>query len=281
MLAFVHIAKTAGTTITQVLRQSLGARHCDIRLWPHVRYSQLVVTADDIRRLSLIYWRLESIAGHKVVPYSDLHYAYPHLRFYTFCREPLARMASYYQMLVQKGTVADDFFSWIRTGECWNWQTQILAGYQDADAAIEKLQHNVGFVGLTERFNESLVMYRRWAGQPEIDIRYTSRNVAADNCIKQRLLTDPASRAALADANREDLKLYDYIVRKYFPRQQKVYGPTLAADVAQFEQNNKPRVTTISMCGKLMRDFVYKPLMPLTTRGRIPAHPARNQRQAA
>lgn len=32
MYAFVHIEKTAGSTLNTIFRRSLGTRHCDIRL---------------------------------------------------------------------------------------------------------------------------------------------------------------------------------------------------------------------------------------------------------
>lgn len=274
MLAFVHISKTAGTTITQVLRNSFGPRHCDVRLWPYEQHSDRVASAKDLQRLSLVYWRLASIAGHKIVAYSDLQDACSDLRIFTFCREPLARMASHYQSLVKKRPMADDFFKWIKSGEFWNWQTQTLAGCQDAEMAIEILSKKIGFVGLTEHFNESLLMFRRWCGLEEIDIHYSSFNVATDSSIKHRLLTDPASRAALMDANREDLKLYNFVVQELYPQQQTSYGPELGFDVIRFEQSNDQSDLANPLLGKLVRNWIYKPLMPLLTRGHVPKQPA-------
>ncbi len=239
------------------------------------------MSAADLRRLSIVYRQLVSIAGHYVVPYSDLCHARPDLRFYTFCREPLARMASHYQSLVQKRPMADDFFAWIKTGEYWNCQTERLAGCQDADAAIEMLEDKVRFVGLTEHFNESLVMFRRWSDEPQIDIRYVSHNVASDNSIKRRLLADPASRDALTAANQEDLKLYDHVVREIYPRQRQAYGASLADDVAEFEAFNDGTAPMVPMFGTFVRNCVYKPLMPLTTRGQLPARQTLNTRKLA
>ena len=33
LLVFVHINKTAGTTLRFILRSSYGARHCDVEPW--------------------------------------------------------------------------------------------------------------------------------------------------------------------------------------------------------------------------------------------------------
>ena len=64
MLAFVHIKKTAGTTLTAILRRNFGTRHLDTRL--HL-YEDLFL-ADDLRRALKLYRRLDCIAGHHVRP---------------------------------------------------------------------------------------------------------------------------------------------------------------------------------------------------------------------
>jgi hypothetical protein len=33
LLVFVHINKTAGTTLRYILRSSYGSRHCDVEPW--------------------------------------------------------------------------------------------------------------------------------------------------------------------------------------------------------------------------------------------------------
>ena len=66
------------------------------------------------------------------------------------------------------------------------------------------------FVGLTERFDESLVLLRALRA-PDLDIDYEAVNVARRNSIASDLLSNPGTRQAIVEANREDLELYSYV----------------------------------------------------------------------
>jgi hypothetical protein len=176
-------------------------------------------------------------------------------------REPVQRCASEYQYRVRNGGLTQPFEQWIQTEIAQDRMTQMLAGKPDADAAIEMLERRVGFVGLVERFDESLIMWRRWLGDAQLDIRYRSKNVAADNSIKRRLLNDPVSRARLEEANRLDLKLYEYVVSSVYPRQVQQYGPTLAEDIEQFTASNqRPNPYPRQLPSLVLRKMIYRPL---------------------
>ncbi len=77
MYAFIHIEKTAGSTITTILRRSFGTRHSDIRLPPAKRRIgerdlRPCIDADDLIRAQRLYPALACIAGHNVKPYGGL-----------------------------------------------------------------------------------------------------------------------------------------------------------------------------------------------------------------
>jgi len=180
MLAHVHIMKTAGQTFRLILRQSFPGRHCDLM-------AQKVATAADIRWARRFYPGLKSVAGHCVVPHADLHEAGP-IRYFTFFRDPVQRCASHYQFSMERKPKRIAFEKWIL--EKTNFSTRVLCGTDNADQAIETLEKKIGFVGFVERFNESLVLFEQWCGEKDVDIRYRSVNVAADNTIKNEILSD-------------------------------------------------------------------------------------------
>ena len=177
MLAFVHIRKTGGSTVDMILRQSFGAGHFRIRLGRQ-RSANPIATANEIRRCRWIYWKMKCISGHGIVPHSDLDSLDPSLRYFTFLREPLTRCASDYQFRVVRGGLKQPFREWIRSDIATNQQTLKIAGVPSADAAIDVLRNKIGFVGLLERFEESLVLFEKWAADPSLDIRYRAKNVA-------------------------------------------------------------------------------------------------------
>jgi hypothetical protein len=262
LFAFVHIPKTAGSTISAILRQSFRTAHCDIRLGKQFDVPPL--SLETLRRTRRVYRRLRSIAGHGVLPRGPLHEAREGMQFYTFLRDPLVRCASEYQYLVQRDGLAVSFDQWIRTDPARNRMTKMLCGREDAEAAVSMFrQGTVGFVGLTERFNESLVLLRKWFHEPALDIRYRAKNVMADNQIKNQLLASPATRGRLLDANREDVILYRHVVQALYPRQMQAYGPTLSSDVGQFEAGNRrPMPYPRQLPSLLLRELIYKPLAP-------------------
>jgi hypothetical protein len=270
VLAFIHIPKTAGSTISTILRNSYCTRHCDIRLGDDFR--EPVLSSLVLRRIRWVHWRLGSIAGHGVVPHSDLQVAYPNIRFYTFLRDPLHRCASEYQYLVRRDHLSVPFAEWIQTDLARNRMTKKLCGREDADVALSILRRRVGFVGLTERFDESLLLLRSWLADPALDIRYRPKNVTRDNHIKNRLLRQRPTRQMLIGANREDLRLYDQVVRSIYPEQERAYGEGLSTEVQRFQASNvRPRPYPRQLVSLLLREMIYKPLAPTLARTYRPA----------
>jgi hypothetical protein len=243
--------KTAGQTICSILRQSFSGCHCDLVVPRPAR-------AKDLRWAMRFYPRLKSIAGHCVVPYADLESAGFRPRYFTFLREPVDRCVSHYQFSVQKDGCRQPFDRWLARHA--NYQTQVLCGHDDAGRAIELLEKRIGFVGLVERFNESLVLLRRWCGR--LDVRYRSRNIATDNRLKKDLLANPRTVALIRDHHAADITLYAYAKSIVYPRYVERFGSGLGAAVEELEES-LPGPTILSykqFVASAKRNMLYKPL---------------------
>lgn len=282
MLAFMHIRKTAGSTIESILRASLGLRHCGVRV-RRSRRPYPVLGADEVARCRWIYRRLLSISGHGVVPFTDLAALAPEVRYYTFLREPLERCAAEYQFRLRHGGLNQPFEKWITTNRARNRQVRQFCGSESFEHARQLLQRHVGFVGLVERFHESLVMWAHWCKPVPLDIRYRKKNVAACNHIKLSLLSNLETRRMLIEANRADLQLYEYACDAIFPRQMRDYGARLSMDVQAFEAFNLPPAAYPRQLPELMvRELLYKPLAPwLSNRADAVAAPLSRHRLVA
>lgn len=277
MYAFMHIEKTAGSTLTTILRRSFGTRHCDIRL-PLAKRKlgerdvRPCVDECDLQRARRLYPHLSCIAGHNVKPYAGLGTLEADIRFFTFLRDPAARFLSHYLNRARVYT-REAFDRWVSSSWTQNWQTKKIAGVPDADRAIEIMQRRIGFVGLTERFDESLVLLGQWLAEPGFHGEYRRvnqlrekrrpRDIERERTDTSYLKTDYA-RQRIAEANAEDQKLYDHVVQYVYPRQVAAYRSDLAADVNQLQQRNQA-------VGRLheplwpafYRNCVYKPLLRL------------------
>jgi hypothetical protein len=262
LVANIHVMKTGGQTMCDILRQSFPGRHCDLQV-------KGVATADDLRFARRFYPSLRSIAGHNVVPLSNLGEACDSIRFFAFLRDPVERCISHYQYRRNKDETSD-FEPWLERFA--NYQVRFLSRTHtaadpwaiapSADLAIEAVEQHVGFIGLQERFDESLVMLRRWVDDPRFDIEYRARNVAPKSSVRRQLLGDPRIVELIRAHHVEDEKLYRYVRETVYPRQVAAYGPGLDGDVATLRANlpaPQRRVVARALAG-MKRGLLYKPL---------------------
>ena len=260
MIVFIHINKTGGSTLRYLLRSSFGTRHCDVEPW-HGSWSDPPFSSEDLHRVRRLYPRLESIAGHRVTGYAELREPGTHFEYVTVIRDPLKACASRFQYNIDYRKKVDLVFEeWIQNDWVRNYQTKRIAGVADLETAIEVIGKQDIFVGLTDRFDESMVLFKGLRA-PNLDISYRRVNVAADNTLTQRLLSDERTREMIEAANLVDLQLYEYVRNQWYPRFQAEYGPSLQADVASFQADKgdfNDRNITLS---RVKQYSVQKPLL--------------------
>ncbi len=266
MYAFIHIPKTAGSTFRHILRLSFGPRHCDIKAPMAKRASHDWINASDLRRSRTVYPLLEGVAGHRVTCFAGMQSREPGVRFVTFLRDPHKRFLSHFQHKLRGRNVPgtrEDFLAFCADPHQRNVQTRWIGGSEDASAAIDALDRSRVFVGLTEDFDTSLVLFRAWLGHPRLNIHYAPRN-RAPNPAPLDVLADPELAAAMEEANRADLQLYRHAVEIVFPRQKAAYPGDLARDLAKFRELNRGYVDHREPTwARFKRNYFYKPLLHL------------------
>ncbi len=260
LLAFIHIEKTAGTTLAHILRSSYGIRHCEV--WPLGKQKDVFkpFSPDDLRlTLRLHPAGLRSIAGHSVTPYMGLEQVRP-LRYFTFLREPLKQCTSYYQYLVDRHGKSMDFERWIAQEWPRNMQCKRLAGVADAGAAIQIIAAKEIFVGLVEQFDASLALLKALQA-PDLNLFYQPRNIAPRQSLAQELLSNPGTLEMLAAATAEDQKVYRYATETLFPRQQAQAAGLAGREGKQGRENKRNQAVN-----RVYRNLVYKPGLSIAER---------------
>ena len=214
-LIFLHIPKTAGTTLNRIIEWQYNP----LAIFTMDPY-RIRATPERLRKLSEgRRRRLRMVRGHL---YYGIHEFLPQGgTYFTMLREPVARFfSSYYfvqrrplhpmhRKVTTERIGVEDFIR--LTPRRQNLQCSLIAGIKNdgtcdervLDKAKENLEKSFSVVGISERFEESLMLMAEtfdW----EIPF-YENRKVS-----KTRPQIDPGAVEMIRDHNRLDLELYEF-----------------------------------------------------------------------
>jgi len=210
ILAFVHINKTAGTTFQFILKNSFGLGHCAFGNVKNVE----VARQSHLKIVKKFFPDLKCIAGHRVVePTANLG---ENIQPFTIIREPIARCASHYAGAFREGRTSLSFKKWIEDPRMQNRQVQMIAGEPDLNKAIKLLKEKYFFVGLFEKFNESVQIFQALSPY-KVTPAYQSKNVREKNSLKDELLSNEENMKLLRKYNALDIKLYKTVEKEIYP----------------------------------------------------------------
>ncbi len=263
LLVHIHISRTGGSTLNHVLRSSYGARHCPVEPWES-RWGGSPFSAHDLRRLRKVYPDLKSVAGHRIFGYVDLEEKATDLRYFALMRDPIKACASRFQGKARRsGKTLNEFEDWIQKDWTRNRHTKSISGNDDVADAIRLIAEKNIFIGLTERFDESLLLLKRLVA-PDLDISYKPTNVARDKTIAQRLLSNERTVQMLAESQEADLELYRYVKQELYPEYMRNYGSRLAEDVVIYRETRRNHFNRRNVVISRVKAYsVYKPALYL------------------
>lgn len=210
MIVFLHINKTAGSTLQFVLENNFGISAC------HTNHTKRPVFAQkDFEFARKFFPFMKSVAGHNLIDPLSLDVPSPfHI---TFLRDPIARVFSNYQGTILKGENRLTFEeSMQKYGFLKNQHVKLMAGGENLDKAKRYLER-CDFVGLTEKFDLSLHVLGKLCPYP-LNLKYKRRRVATSNHIRKPLLEDSRMVELARHYNQLDIQLYDFAVKEIFPR---------------------------------------------------------------
>jgi hypothetical protein len=248
-LLFLHIPKTGGITLRQVVERQYPRARTHLVGDPYWAFWDM---PEHLRA------RLRLVEGHMPL---GLHAALPQPSTYvTMLREPLERVVSDYYYLLRTPTAKfhDEVTSrrmsladLVRSGisvEFDNEQTRLLGddpwvefgacSTEMVDAAKRNLRERFAAVGLVERFDLSLLVMARALGWRR-PLYYVRRNVTRDRPRVGDL--DVETRRLLEETHRFDRELYSFARALFDEHVQRLFGgPGRAAEAEErFRQRNR------------------------------------------
>lgn len=246
---FLHIGKTAGTTMRQVLRRNF--RSSDVMV-VRVRGRSREETLERFGELPAeLRARPRLIMGHTVF---GLHEHVPRPSTYiTILRKPSSLVVSQYRFVLRTPghrhhdlvtSAGMSIADYIRSGvsmEMDNSQTRAIAGDLSVpygactDEMLERAKQNLegsfAVAGLTERFEETLILLQKRFGWSHLC--HVRANVSPQGAPVE--ITDEA-RAMIDEHNRLDNALYDHVGER-FEDAIRSY-PSFEEDLARFRRRN-------------------------------------------
>ncbi|MFW6116369.1 MAG: sulfotransferase family 2 domain-containing protein [bacterium] len=249
-IIFLHIPKTAGTTLHRIIERQYRSEEL---YSPGLREGHAVgelAKLSQERRAQIRMFRGHLAFGvDKYLPVSST--------YMTVLREPIDRVISYYYYI--RRTPHHYLHDFIGSGEfdlkgfvdsqahvmIDNAQTRVLSGVwhgppfgectqEMLETAKTNLRERFAVVGLTERFDETLLLMKRTFGWR--NVFYTPENVSHGRPDRGEL--PPDTLKAVAGTNQFDIALYQYATQ-LFEEQVARQGPSFGAQVRAFQLVNK------------------------------------------
>lgn len=260
LLAFTHIKKAGGTTLSHILRTNFLFRHCDVRVLK--KESGKVFQTADMLTLLKINPFVRSIGGHCLMPFGNLDKTFIKAKFITLLRNPIKRYMSQYQYNVERLGYRETFETFLSIKDIWNRQVKTIAGSESLDNAIEILEGKFFLVGVVEEFDEFLILLKNKLRPLKFDPRYNIQNVGRkDSPIKKELEQNQDKYYKHIEAcNSLDIELYNFVRNKLLAKEKQNYGSQLTSDVKAFQRSNERSRKIISLyIDYIIRKLYYRP----------------------
>jgi hypothetical protein len=246
---FSHIPKTAGITLALIM-----ARNYEPNALLHIPAQERELAAE-LKKTKVLRKRIIAIAGHFHL-YSEVYdLAPPNYIHFTLLRDPVKRVVSFYYYVRQEAldphhkeinakniSLRDFVHSGLR-GELNNGQSRRLSGRHPRyghcppeilEIAKKNLMEYFTFFGLTEKFDETLVVLRMLLGWD--DPFYVKKNVTPPKTAMENI--DQADLDCIIEYNELDIKLYTY-AQEIFNERLSQLGPRFKAEYDIFRSLNK------------------------------------------
>lgn len=248
---FLHIPKTAGTTLYEIFKANYHPAEIYNREFSGDDGASPLINLSMERRAAIrLLW------GH--FPFGLHQYLPGPFTYFTFLRDPVERVISHYYYLLnhpkmfwipeeirEKNLTLYEILEREMIMDIKNMYTRLLAGLpylfpadgyteQHLETAKYNLQNYFSVVGLVERFDESLLLLKKTYGWR--NIYYVQDNVNRQRPGRETI--PPETIALIEQQNNLDMELYRF-GQELFANQVARHGASFSQEVRRFQLRNK------------------------------------------
>ena len=222
MIVFAHMMKTAGTSFTKMLIWHFGNTMLNVsgglNLDNPALNSENLATYDNSFK-----GKIQVISGHPVRPYIDFDEAEKKMRWITFVRNPEKRFVSHYLHSLNwdsyyRNNPGKSILEWERRLNTSNYQVKFLAGEENLDKAIEIIHQKMDWIGVTEKFEESICSFKNHFDLQDffISLQRTNSSLSEKEKVQEIFLKHADF---ITEKNELDRLLYKYVCEEIWPKQ--------------------------------------------------------------
>jgi len=232
-IAFLHIPKNAGTTFFYVLGSQYSPKErFDVQVIDNSRMN----TDDFISMPRQQREQIKLISGH--FRYGIHQHLFGDTDYVTFLRNPLSRIPSYYNFVLSQpnhalyqqvhgqGMNLHDFVTKVQRGDIHNAQIRMISGLNATpeimlEKALENIEKSFSQVLLTDRFNQSVILFKRHYRVKNIRYLYENKTPESETML-QKSTINQSTLNAIAELNAGDMQLYKTMSKKFEQNWQQV-----------------------------------------------------------
>jgi hypothetical protein len=213
LIVSIHVPKTGGETFRDILEEltdgHLQRDYGDRPLAP-LTLRQRVKLATSRPHLEP---GTRAVHGHFIA--TKYWRRYPDARYMAWLREPVERLASHYHYWKRKPDMKNATCRRLIDEDLSMEAFAALPEMRDVQARFlgELPVSKLAFVGLIERYDESMELFRR-SFYPDLPVAAEQQNVNPERS-GDRYELDPAIRAAIADLNATDMRLHPEVQARF------------------------------------------------------------------
>lgn len=221
MFIFLHIQKTAGTTLRYLINGNFpDSETLLVKLMTQDHWDSFLKNKPkNFSHLKLIYGHMK-FGIHEHIP-GDC-------RYFTMLRDPVARVISHHRFLLSESALPpgrktlEEYVRWLSENNMDNHQTRVLAGSwldnaasvpsspEMMESARKNLDEHFILTGIQERFTESIALLNVLMGWENKS--FVTRNVTSNKGISYPEIFEEESelKSLIKKNNEYDCELYDY-----------------------------------------------------------------------